>query len=71
MGVLPMGLLVPFKQLRYLNISGNHLDNMSLQVIDPCRELEVSAQMKSEARANENPDKFIEISWNKSFAATG
>ncbi|CAD6999074.1 unnamed protein product [Ceratitis capitata] len=42
MGVLPMGLLVPFKQLRYLNISGNHLDNMSLQVIDPCRELEVS-----------------------------
>ncbi|XP_036340411.1 uncharacterized protein LOC118749740 [Rhagoletis pomonella] len=40
MGVLPIGLLVPFKQLRYLNISGNHLDNMSLQVIDPCRELE-------------------------------
>ncbi|XP_055837135.1 toll-like receptor Tollo [Episyrphus balteatus] len=40
MGILPMGLLVPFKQLRYLNISGNHLDNMSLQVIDPCRELE-------------------------------
>lgn len=42
MGTLPVGLLVPFKHLRYLNISGNQLDHMSLQVIDPCRELEVS-----------------------------
>uniref|UniRef100_A0A1B0APZ5 LRRCT domain-containing protein n=1 Tax=Glossina palpalis gambiensis TaxID=67801 RepID=A0A1B0APZ5_9MUSC len=40
MGVLPVGLLVPFKNLRYLNISGNHLDSMSLQVIEPCQELE-------------------------------
>ncbi|EDW39743.1 GL14642 [Drosophila persimilis] len=40
MGPLPVGLLTPFKQLRYLNISGNSLDNMALQVIDPCRELE-------------------------------
>ncbi|EDW77279.2 uncharacterized protein Dwil_GK18170 [Drosophila willistoni] len=40
MGKLPIGLLTPFKQLRYLNISGNSLDNMALQVIDPCRELE-------------------------------
>uniref|UniRef100_T1GWA7 LRRCT domain-containing protein n=1 Tax=Megaselia scalaris TaxID=36166 RepID=T1GWA7_MEGSC len=40
MGTLPVGLLVPFKHLRYLNISGNQLDHMSLQVIDPCRELE-------------------------------
>ncbi|KAH8263170.1 hypothetical protein KR044_005498 [Drosophila immigrans] len=40
MGKLPVGLLTPFRQLRYLNISGNSLDNMALQVIDPCRELE-------------------------------
>ncbi|XP_062120784.1 leucine-rich repeat-containing protein 15 [Drosophila sulfurigaster albostrigata] len=40
MGQLPVGLLTPFRQLRYLNISGNSLDNMALQVIDPCRELE-------------------------------
>ncbi|TDG40516.1 hypothetical protein AWZ03_013060 [Drosophila navojoa] len=40
MGQLPVGLLSPFRQLRYLNISGNSLDNMALQVIDPCRELE-------------------------------
>ncbi|XP_065356999.1 carboxypeptidase N subunit 2 [Calliphora vicina] len=40
MGILPVGLLVPFKHLRYLNISGNHLDIMSLQVIEPCQELE-------------------------------
>ncbi|XP_034666048.1 insulin-like growth factor-binding protein complex acid labile subunit isoform X1 [Drosophila subobscura] len=40
MGPLPVGLLTPFRQLRYLNISGNSLDNMALQVIDPCRDLE-------------------------------
>ncbi|KAH8419476.1 hypothetical protein KR222_008141 [Zaprionus bogoriensis] len=40
MGQLPVGLLTPFRQLRYLNISGNSLDNMALQVIDPCRQLE-------------------------------
>ncbi|XP_064546794.1 insulin-like growth factor-binding protein complex acid labile subunit [Drosophila montana] len=40
MGQLPVGLLSPFRQLRYLNISGNSLDNMALQVIDSCRELE-------------------------------
>jgi len=38
-----VGLLRPFRQLRYLNISGNSLNNMALQVIDPCRELEVSS----------------------------
>lgn len=42
MNILPVGLLNPFKHLRYLNISGNHLDVMSLQVIEPCQELEVS-----------------------------
>ncbi|XP_011290778.1 leucine-rich repeat-containing protein 15 [Musca domestica] len=40
MNILPVGLLNPFKHLRYLNISGNHLDVMSLQVIEPCQELE-------------------------------
>lgn len=45
MGPLPVGLLSPFRQLRYLNISGNSLDNMALQVIDPCRELEVSCPL--------------------------
>lgn len=45
MGQLPVGLLTPFSQLRYLNISGNSLDNMALQVIDPCRQLEVSLSL--------------------------
>ncbi|EDV30897.1 uncharacterized protein Dana_GF14810 [Drosophila ananassae] len=40
MGQMPVGLLHPFKQLRYLNISGNSLNNTALEVIDPCRELE-------------------------------
>lgn len=40
MGTMPIGLLHPFKQLRYLNISGNSLNNTALEVIDPCRELE-------------------------------
>ncbi|XP_044316133.1 insulin-like growth factor-binding protein complex acid labile subunit [Drosophila rhopaloa] len=40
MGSMPVGLLHPFKQLRYLNISGNSLNNTALEVIDPCRELE-------------------------------
>ncbi|EDV54812.1 toll-like receptor Tollo [Drosophila erecta] len=40
MGTMPVGLLHPFKQLRYLNISGNSLNNTALEVIDPCRELE-------------------------------
>ncbi|XP_037710934.1 insulin-like growth factor-binding protein complex acid labile subunit [Drosophila subpulchrella] len=40
MGPMPIGLLHPFKQLRYLNISGNFLNNTALEVIDPCRELE-------------------------------
>ncbi|XP_017033922.1 insulin-like growth factor-binding protein complex acid labile subunit isoform X2 [Drosophila kikkawai] len=40
MGQMPIGLLHPFKQLRYLNISGNSLNNTALEVIDPCRELE-------------------------------
>ncbi|KAH8282035.1 hypothetical protein KR054_004972 [Drosophila jambulina] len=40
MGPMPIGLLHPFKQLRYLNISGNSLNNTALEVIDPCRELE-------------------------------
>ncbi|KAH8273713.1 hypothetical protein KR018_010266 [Drosophila ironensis] len=40
MGQMPVGLLHPFKQLKYLNISGNSLNNTALEVIDPCRELE-------------------------------
>lgn len=45
MGQMPVGLLHPFKQLRYLNISGNSLNNTALEVIDPCRELEVSQSL--------------------------
>lgn len=42
MGPLPMGLLVPFTHLSSLNLSGNHLVNISLQILDPVTSLEVS-----------------------------
>jgi len=54
---MPIGLLHPFKQLRYLNISGNSLNNTALEVIDPCRELEVSHSQKSPGLGNN-------LAWN-------
>ncbi|XP_021702845.1 toll-like receptor Tollo [Aedes aegypti] len=35
MGPLPLKLFEPFKQLRTLNLSGNHIDNVTLQIIHP------------------------------------
>jgi len=57
MGTMPIGLLHPFKQLRYLNISGNSLNNTALEVIDPCRELEVSHSQKTPGLGNN-------LAWN-------
>lgn len=42
MGPLPMGLLAPFTHLSSLNLSGNHLVNGSLQILDSVTRLEVS-----------------------------
>jgi hypothetical protein len=42
MGILPLGLLVPLSQLKSLNLSGNHLDNNSMQILNPVSHLEVS-----------------------------
>lgn len=42
MGPMPMGLLAPFTHLNSLNLSGNHLVNISLQILDPVTSLEVS-----------------------------
>lgn len=41
MGPLPLGLLVPFSQLKSLNLSGNHLSNVLLQILNPVSKLEV------------------------------
>ncbi|KAG4065098.1 hypothetical protein HA402_007495, partial [Bradysia odoriphaga] len=41
MGPLPMELLVPFRQLKALNLSGNHLDNALLQILKPVTSLEL------------------------------
>lgn len=42
MGVIPYELLVPLGQLRALNLSGNHLVNVSMQILHPVDSLEVS-----------------------------
>lgn len=47
MGPLPMELLVPFRQLKALNLSGNHLDNALLQILKPVTTLEVSYDVLS------------------------
>lgn len=42
MGPLPLTLLTSFGQLRSLNLSGNHLVNLSLPILNPANNLEVS-----------------------------
>lgn len=42
MGVIPYELLVPLGQLKALNLSGNHLVNVSMQILQPVNGLEVS-----------------------------
>ena len=42
MGGLPMGLLLPLTSLKALNLSGNHLDNVSLFILTPISTLQVS-----------------------------
>lgn len=42
MGVIPYELLVPLGQLKALNLSGNHLVNVSMQILHPVVSLEVS-----------------------------
>lgn len=42
MGVIPYELLVPLGQLKALNLSGNHLVNVSMQILQPVDGLEVS-----------------------------
>ncbi|XP_053676070.1 insulin-like growth factor-binding protein complex acid labile subunit [Anopheles nili] len=40
MGALPLNLFMPFRRLGALNLSGNHIDNITLQIIDPLVHLE-------------------------------
>lgn len=42
MGVIPYELLIPLGQLKALNLSGNHLVNVSMQILHPVNELDVS-----------------------------
>lgn len=42
MGPIPLTILSPFGQLRSLNLSGNHLINISLSILDPANNLEVN-----------------------------
>lgn len=41
MGPIPLTILAPFGQLRSLNLSGNHLTNASLSILEPANNLEV------------------------------
>lgn len=43
MGVIPYELLVPLGQLKALNLSGNHLVNISMQILHPVSNLDVSS----------------------------
>ena len=58
MGPLPMGLLVPLSQLKSLNLSGNHLVNFSLAVLDPIGGLDVSTNT-----TNISPEPWPAILW--------
>uniref|UniRef100_A0A182XNA9 LRRCT domain-containing protein n=1 Tax=Anopheles quadriannulatus TaxID=34691 RepID=A0A182XNA9_ANOQN len=40
MGTLPLNLFSPFRHLSALNLSGNHIDNFTLQIIEPLNQLE-------------------------------
>lgn len=42
MGVIPYELLIPLGQLKALNLSGNHLVNVSMQILHPVNNLDVS-----------------------------
>lgn len=42
MGPMPTDMLFSFDQLKVLNLSGNHLQNTSLTLLDPIGSLEVS-----------------------------
>lgn len=42
MGIIPYELLVPLGQLKSLNLSGNHLVNVSMQILHPVNNLDVS-----------------------------
>jgi hypothetical protein len=44
MGPMPVNILTTFRHLRALNLSGNHIDNITLQVINPAANLEVGDQ---------------------------
>lgn len=46
MGVIPYELLVPLGQLKSLNLSGNHLVNVSMQILHPVNSLEVCMALK-------------------------
>lgn len=44
---LPMGLLLPLTSLKSLNLSGNHMDNVSLFILTPISTLQVSVMQLS------------------------
>lgn len=41
---LPMGLLLPLTHLKSLNLSGNHMDNVSLFILTPISTLQVGGK---------------------------
>lgn len=47
MGPLPFELLVPLNNLKFLNLSGNHLVNVTMQLIYPLDGLEVKMYFPS------------------------
>lgn len=44
---LPMGLLLPLTNLKSLNLSGNHMDNVSLFILTPISTLQVGTGINS------------------------
>lgn len=52
MGVIPYELLVPLGQLKALNLSGNHLVNVSMQILHPVDGLQVSKSGSGSSSSN-------------------
>lgn len=52
MGVIPYELLIPLGQLKALNLSGNHLVNVSMQILHPVNELDVSGETSGNRQTN-------------------
>lgn len=61
---MPLGIFVPLSNLQMLNISGTHLNNETLQILNPLAKLKVSCdsfQSKYHIRTSYIMQKYIHV----------